>query len=49
MQWNVHIFGDSTAAGARTMQVWIGINGTEDITYAYDPAPSARTRRPTPG
>jgi hypothetical protein len=35
VQWNTHVFGDFTAAGARNMQVWIGTNGTEDISYAY--------------
>jgi hypothetical protein len=36
VQWNVHVFGVSTAAGgARNMQVWIGLNGAEDITYSY--------------
>lgn len=35
VQWNVHIFGVTTAAGARVMQAWIGVNGTQDISYAY--------------
>ena len=35
VQWNTHIYSDSTASGARSMQVWIGVNGTEDISYAY--------------
>lgn len=35
-QWDVHVYGDATSAGARTMQVWLGTNGTEDISYAYD-------------
>ena len=38
MQWNVHIYSDSTATGARAMQVWIGVNGTQDISYTYDTA-----------
>lgn len=37
VQWNTHVFGDYSAAGARNMQVWIGLNKTEDITYAYAP------------
>jgi subtilisin family serine protease len=37
VQWNVHVFGLNTPAGARNMQVWIGLNGTEDITYSYAP------------
>jgi hypothetical protein len=36
VQWNTQIWGDPTSAGSRNMQVWIGINGTEDISYAYD-------------
>ncbi|HVE17442.1 MAG TPA: S8 family serine peptidase [Ilumatobacteraceae bacterium] len=36
VQWNTHVFGNSTAAGSRRMQVWIGINGVEDISYGYD-------------
>ena len=46
VQWDVHIFGDLTATGVRRMQVWLGANGTEDISYGYDtgtvgaPAPS---------
>ena len=35
-QWNTHVYGDTTAAGSRRMQVWIGINGVEDISYGYD-------------
>jgi len=38
VQWNTHVFGDASLAGTRAMQVWIGVNGTEDISYAYDPA-----------
>jgi subtilisin family serine protease len=37
VQWNVHVFGLAAPAGARNMQVWIGLNGTEDITYSYAP------------
>ena len=36
VQWNTHIFGDTTPAGRRAMQVWIGTNGPQDISYAYD-------------
>ena len=36
VQWNVHVYGDVSAAGARAMQVWIGVNGTQAISYAYD-------------
>jgi hypothetical protein len=36
VQWNVHVYGDVSATGARAMQVWIGVNGIQDISYAYD-------------
>jgi len=36
VQWNVHIYSDPTATGARNMQVWIGVNGAQDISYTYD-------------
>jgi len=36
VQWNVHVFADLTAAGTRAMQVWIGVNGTQGISYSYD-------------
>lgn len=36
VQWEEHIFG--LPAAARKMQVWIGVGGAEDISYAYDPA-----------
>ena len=36
VQWNVHVFGDLSPAGQRAMQVWIGLNGTEDISYGYE-------------
>ena len=35
IQWDVAIFGDSTPAGKRAMQVWIGLNGTDDISYEF--------------
>jgi hypothetical protein len=38
VQWNVHIYSDSTATGARSMQVWIGTDGPQDISYTYDAA-----------
>ena len=31
----LNVFGTTSQ---RVMQVWIGVNGTEDITFAYDPA-----------
>jgi hypothetical protein len=37
VQWNVHVFGDSSAAGHRNMQIWLGTNGTDDISYTYAP------------
>jgi hypothetical protein len=35
VEWRVNVFGTTSQ---RVFQVWIGINGTEDITFAYDPA-----------
>jgi subtilisin family serine protease len=35
VEYRVNVFG---TGDLQTFQVWIGINGTEDITYAYDPA-----------
>jgi len=35
IQWNVHLAGDTTPAGQRAMQVWIGLNGQQDISYQY--------------
>ena len=37
VQWQVHLFADSSASGARAFQVWIGDDpGVEDLSYAYD-------------
>ena len=38
IQWNVHLAGDTSTAGQRAMQVWIGQNGIQDISYQYAPA-----------
>jgi hypothetical protein len=38
VEWDVQVFGVSAASGERRMQVWIGVDGTEDITYTYDTA-----------
>jgi subtilase family protein/fibronectin type III domain protein len=35
LEWRVNVFGTDDL---RTFQTWIGIDGEEDITYAYDPA-----------
>ena len=35
VQWDVKYFGNPTADADRSFQVWLGINGTEDITYEY--------------
>ena len=35
VEWRVNLFGTSDR---RVFQTWIGVNGPEDITYAYDPA-----------
>ncbi|GAA0583137.1 S8 family serine peptidase [Kribbella sandramycini] len=34
LEWRVNLFG---TANQKVFQQWIGVNGTEDITYAYDP------------
>ena len=36
VQWDVHIFGNAAPDGVRRMQVWLGVNGVEDISYGYD-------------
>ena len=33
-EWNVFVFGTTSN---RTFQVWIGLNGAEEIAFAYDP------------
>ena len=35
VEWRVNVFGTNSL---RVFQTWIGVNGTEDISYAYDPA-----------
>jgi hypothetical protein len=35
VEWQVDVFGTNSN---RHFQVWLGVNGTEDISYAYDPA-----------
>ncbi|WP_315967808.1 S8 family serine peptidase [Planotetraspora sp. A-T 1434] len=35
VEWHVNLYGTSDL---KIFQQWIGLNGTEDITYAYDPA-----------
>jgi hypothetical protein len=35
VQWDVHVWGDTSAAGQRSFQLWLGLNGTEDISYEY--------------
>ena len=34
VEWRLNVFGTSSR---RTFQVWIGIDGVEDITYTYNP------------
>ena len=34
VEWRVNVFG---TASQRVFQAWIGVNGPEDITFAYDP------------
>jgi subtilisin family serine protease len=35
VEWRVNVFGTTSQ---RVFQTWIGVNGTEDVTFAYDPA-----------
>jgi hypothetical protein len=35
VEWRVNYFG---TASTQVFQAWIGLNGTEDVTFAYDPA-----------
>jgi subtilisin family serine protease len=35
VEWQVNVFGTSSR---RVFQHWLGVNGTEDITFVYDPA-----------
>jgi hypothetical protein len=35
VEWRVHVFGTSSL---RVFQMWIGVNGTQDISFTYDPA-----------
>ncbi|WP_422771410.1 S8 family serine peptidase [Plantactinospora sp. WMMC1484] len=35
VEWQVNVYGTTSN---RHFQTWIGINGVEDISYAYDPA-----------
>jgi subtilisin family serine protease len=35
VEWRLNVFGTTSQ---RVFQTWIGINGTEDNTFAYDPA-----------
>ena len=36
VQWNAHVYGLPNQV--ETFQAWIGINGTQDISFTYDPA-----------
>jgi hypothetical protein len=38
VQWDTAVFGATTADPPVRMQAWIGLNGTQDISFAYDPA-----------
>ncbi|WP_344938698.1 S8 family serine peptidase [Sphaerisporangium flaviroseum] len=35
IEWRVHLYGETSL---KVFQQWIGVNGTEDISYAYDPS-----------
>ena len=34
VEWRVNVFGTTSR---RVFQMWIGLNGTEDVTFTYDP------------
>ena len=36
VQWDVHVFGNTNPDGVRRMQLWLGSDGPEDISYGYD-------------
>ncbi len=37
IQWDTQVFGTDASGPLVQMEVWIGLNGTQDISYAYDP------------
>ena len=37
IQWDTQTFGATATDQIIQMQTWIGLNGTQDISYAYDP------------
>ena len=47
VQWNTHVYGDSSPAGARSMQVWIGTSGR--MPRRVRVSPSAPRTSPAPG
>ncbi|MEP7113254.1 MAG: S8 family serine peptidase [Ilumatobacteraceae bacterium] len=46
VQWDVNVFGTTDA---RQMQVWIGLNGVQDISYAYGAATIGASGDPSVG
>jgi hypothetical protein len=38
VQWDTQTFGATATDQIIQMQTWIGLNGVQDISYAYDPA-----------
>ena len=38
VQWDTAVFGAAPTDPLVQMQAWIGLNGTQDISFAYDPA-----------
>lgn len=36
VEWRLHVFGNPTAD--RVFQLWAGLDGPEDLSFAYDPA-----------
>ncbi len=38
VQWDTAVYGAAATDPLVQMQAWIGVNGTQDISFAYDPA-----------
>ena len=45
VEWDLAIFGAPT--DVRSFQAWLGLNGTEDISYVWNQTLTARRPRPT--
>jgi hypothetical protein len=36
VDYNIHVFGITDGTGDRNFEVWIGVNGTDDVSFSYD-------------